>query len=191
MGGEPTGVSDETTDVFIEAAYFDKVRTYSKPGSTFMQVQLEDTTPPGEVADIWYQIRKRVGDIRASLPQGVIGPFFNDEFGDVDSALYMLTGEGATMRDLKAGDLVLVETASGALGYEVCSGATATDVEPVGNTLAAADPECPPPASPPAKKDDDPCFSETATACRLDDASLAPAAARTLNLALTRLRRPL
>jgi len=77
------------------------------------------------------------------------------------------------------------------LAPESGSGATATDVEPVGNTLAAADPECPPPASPPAKKDDDPCFSETATACRLDDASLAPAAARTLTLALTRLRRPL
>lgn len=94
-------VADPIEKTLQEVPYFDKVRTYSKPGSTFMQVQLEDTTPPGEVADIWYQIRKRVGDIRASLPQGVIGPFFNDEFGDVDSALYMLTGDGATMRDLK------------------------------------------------------------------------------------------
>ena len=67
----------------------------------------------------------------------------------------------------------LTVTPSGESG----SGAAATDVEPVGNALAAAEPECPsPPASPP-KDDDNPCFSETATACRLDDASLAPAAA--------------
>src|SRR5690606_26557471 len=63
--------------------------------------QLQDTTPPDQVADIWYQARKRVGDIRGSLPEGVVGPFFNDDSGAVDSALYMLWGEGATMRDLK------------------------------------------------------------------------------------------
>ncbi|EKF18464.1 efflux RND transporter permease subunit [Nitratireductor pacificus] len=94
-------VADPIEKMLQEIPYFDKVRTYSKPGSTFMQLQLDDTTPPGAVADIWYQVRKRVGDIRGSLPAGVIGPFFNDEFGDVDSALYMLSGEGATMRDLK------------------------------------------------------------------------------------------
>ncbi|MCR4268844.1 efflux RND transporter permease subunit [Nitratireductor sp. ZSWI3] len=94
-------VADPIEKTLQEIPHFDQVRTYSKPGSTFMQVQLQDTTPPDQVADIWYQVRKRVGDIRGSLPAGVIGPFFNDEFGDVDSALYMLTGDGATMRDLK------------------------------------------------------------------------------------------
>ncbi|WP_163264711.1 efflux RND transporter permease subunit [Chelativorans alearense] len=94
-------VADPIEKTLQEIPYFDKVTTYSKPGSTYMQVQLKDTTPPGEVADIWYQVRKRVGDIRSSLPSDVIGPFFNDEFGDVDSALYMLTGEGTSMRDLK------------------------------------------------------------------------------------------
>ncbi|WP_159585680.1 efflux RND transporter permease subunit [Chelativorans xinjiangense] len=94
-------VADPIEKTLQEIPYFDKVTTYSKPGSTYMQVQLKDTTPPGEVADIWYQVRKRVGDIRSSLPSDVIGPFFNDEFGDVDSALYMLSGGGASMRDLK------------------------------------------------------------------------------------------
>lgn len=94
-------VADPIEKTLQEIPFFDKVTTYSKPGSTFMQVQLQDTTPPGEVADIWYQVRKRVGDIRSALPADLVGPFFNDEFGDVDSALYMLWGEGASMRDLK------------------------------------------------------------------------------------------
>lgn len=94
-------VADPIEKTLQEVPYFDEVKTYSKPGSTYMQVQLQDTTPPEAVPDIWYQIRKRVGDIRGQLPVGVAGPFFNDEFGDVDSALYMLTGEGASMRTLK------------------------------------------------------------------------------------------
>jgi multidrug efflux pump len=94
-------VADPIEKTLQEIPYFDKVTTYSKPGSAYMQVQLQDTTPPGKVADVWYQVRKRVGDIRGSLPADMIGPFFNDEFGDVDSALYMLWGEDASMRDLK------------------------------------------------------------------------------------------
>src|SRR5690606_9402922 len=94
-------VADPIEKTLQEIPHFDKVTTYSKPGAAYMQVQLQDTTPPDQVADVWYQVRKRVGDIRGSLPDGVVGPFFNDDFGDVDSALYMLWGEGATMRDLK------------------------------------------------------------------------------------------
>jgi multidrug efflux pump subunit AcrB len=84
-----------------EVPYFDKVKTYSRPGSVVMQLSLVDSTPPSEVKECWYQARKRVGDIKANLPSGVLGPFFNDEFGDVDSVLYVLTGQDFTMRELK------------------------------------------------------------------------------------------
>ena len=94
-------VADPIEKTLQEVPYFDKIRTYSKPGQSYLQLTLQDSTPAGAVADVWYQVRKRVGDIRADLPDGVLGPFFNDEFGDVDSALYMLTGEGASMRALK------------------------------------------------------------------------------------------
>lgn len=57
--------------------------------------------PPAEVKESWYQTRKRVNDIKINLPPGVLGPFFNDEFGDVDSLLYVLTGQDFTLRELK------------------------------------------------------------------------------------------
>ncbi|MBH0237153.1 efflux RND transporter permease subunit [Methylobrevis albus] len=94
-------VADPIEKTLQEVPHFDKVRTYSQAGAAYMQVQLEDTTPPGAVADIWYQVRKRIADIRGQLPADIIGPFFNDEFGDVDSALYMLRGEGTDLRELK------------------------------------------------------------------------------------------
>ena len=56
------------------------------------------STPPAKVKDLWYQVRKKVGDIRGDLPAGIIGPNFNDEYGDVYSALYMLTADGLTPR---------------------------------------------------------------------------------------------
>jgi len=94
-------VADPIEKTLQEIPHFDKVRTYSRPGVTYLQVQLEDSAGPADVPDLWYQIRKRVGDMRQNLPSGVIGPFFNDEFGDVDSALYTLTGDGVSPRDLK------------------------------------------------------------------------------------------
>ncbi|ODN71888.1 efflux RND transporter permease subunit [Methylobrevis pamukkalensis] len=94
-------VADPIEKVLQEVPHFDKVRTYSKAGQVYLQVQLEDSTPAGDVKEIWYQVRKRVGDIRGDLPSGLHGPFFNDDFGDVDSALYMLKGEGAGLAALK------------------------------------------------------------------------------------------
>ncbi len=94
-------VADPIEKVLQEVPHFDKVRTYSTAGQVYMQVQIADTTPPGAVKEVWYQVRKRVGDIRADLPAGLVGPFINDDFGDVDSVLYMLKGEGADLRDLK------------------------------------------------------------------------------------------
>lgn len=94
-------VADPIEKKLQEVPYFHKVKTYSRPGSVVMELNLLDSAPPSEVQESWYQARKRVGDIRQNLPQGVIGPLFNDEFGDVDSFLYLLTGEDFTMRELK------------------------------------------------------------------------------------------
>jgi len=69
---------------------------------SFIQVYLLDKTPPAAVKEHWYQVRKKVGDIKSDLPAGIIGPNFNDEYGDVYSAIYMLTADGLTLADLKA-----------------------------------------------------------------------------------------
>lgn len=84
-----------------ELSQLDYVRTYSRPGQAVLHVQLKDSVRGREATDTWYQVRKKLADSRAELPEGVIGPFFNDEYGDVFSAVYMLTGEGATRADLK------------------------------------------------------------------------------------------
>lgn len=94
-------VADPIEKTLQEVPHFEKVRTYSTAGQSFLQVQLKDATPPAAVKDVWYQVRKRVGDAAGALPAGVIGPFFNDEFGDVDSALYMLQGDGVSLEALK------------------------------------------------------------------------------------------
>jgi multidrug efflux pump subunit AcrB len=66
-----------------------------------MSVQLKDFVRGRDATDTWYQVRKKMNDSRSELPQGVIGPFFNDEYGDVFSAIYMLTGEGVSRAELK------------------------------------------------------------------------------------------
>jgi multidrug efflux pump len=83
-----------------EIAEVDYVRTFSRPGATVIQVQLLDSVRQ-EAAGIWYQIRKKVADLRPDLPQGLIGPFFDDEYGDVFSAIYQLTGDGLGRAELK------------------------------------------------------------------------------------------
>ena len=81
--------------------YFEKVVTYSKPGFAAMQVTFRDNTPPAMVPTLFYQLRKKLDDVRPSLPPGVAGLYVNDEYGDVDSILYMVTGEGADYAQLK------------------------------------------------------------------------------------------
>ncbi|PZW45911.1 multidrug efflux pump subunit AcrB [Humitalea rosea] len=70
----------------------DILQTFARPGTATIQVTLRDTTPPREVAGLWYQVRKKVGDIAGNLPSGLRGPYFDDEYGDVFSALFALTG---------------------------------------------------------------------------------------------------
>ncbi len=94
-------VSDRIEKKLQELPYFDKVQTFTKPSFTAMQVIFKDTTPPAQVPWLFYLLRKKLGDLKADLPATLIGPDVNDEFGDVDSVLYMLSGEGADFAQLK------------------------------------------------------------------------------------------
>ena len=84
-----------------EVPYADVRRSYTKPGESLTILQLKDSSPPKEVANSWYQARKRVGDMRGTLPVGVIGPVFNDDFGDVYGSIIALSADGFSDEDLR------------------------------------------------------------------------------------------
>ena len=94
-------VTDKIERTLQEVPRADKIRSYSKPGESQIIFQVKDSTQAAEVADIWYTVRKKVGDLRSTLPTGVQGPFFNDEFGDVFGVIYALQGEGFSQAELK------------------------------------------------------------------------------------------
>ncbi len=94
-------VADPLEKRLQEMPQLDYVRTFSRPGFAAMTVQLKDHVRGREATDAWYQVRKKMGDSRGDLPQGVIGPFFNDEYGDVFSAVYMLKADGVSRAELK------------------------------------------------------------------------------------------
>ena len=94
-------ITDRLEKTLQEVPYFKWTRSYSKPGESLIVLELQDTAPSKEVAQIWYQARKKVGDIRRTLPQEIVGPFFNDEFGDVFGTIYAFTGDGFSMPQLK------------------------------------------------------------------------------------------
>lgn len=79
----------------------DYLRSYSRPGESMIFFTMKDSAPVKEVAETWYQIRKKVSDITSTLPQGVQGPFFNDEFGDVYTNIYTLAGDGFSPAQLR------------------------------------------------------------------------------------------
>ncbi|SES44821.1 efflux RND transporter permease subunit [Rhizobium sp. NFR03] len=83
-----------------ELTWYDRVETTTRPGYAFLTVTLKDNTPASAVEGEFYQARKKLGDEASSLPQGVIGPFVNDEYSDVSFGLYALKAKGLPMRDL-------------------------------------------------------------------------------------------
>src|ERR1700745_1671744 len=96
-----TQVADPIEKKLQELPYFEKVQTYSKPGFTALQVTFRDYTPAKDVPHLFYLVRKKLEDVQDQLPQGLLGPVVNDEFSDVDSILYMMTGDGADYAQLK------------------------------------------------------------------------------------------
>ena len=100
-------VTDRIEKTLQQVPHADKIRSYTKPGESLTILQLKDSSPPREVADSWYQARKRVGDARATLPQGVVGPFFNDDFGDVYGSIFALSADGFSPEEVReAAELV-------------------------------------------------------------------------------------
>ena len=84
-----------------ETRGLDFLRSYTIPGRATIFVNLKGSTKASEVPDIWYQVRKNIGDIRATLPAGVVGPGFNDDFGDTFGLIYGFTADGFTHRELR------------------------------------------------------------------------------------------
>jgi multidrug efflux pump subunit AcrB len=94
-------VTDRLEKALQSLQWIDYISSYTKPGEATLMVNLKDQTPPSAVPDQWYQVRKKIADMRQTLPQGTQGPFFNDEFGDVYAVIYGFTTDGFTYRELR------------------------------------------------------------------------------------------
>jgi multidrug efflux pump len=94
-------VTERIERTLQETRYLRTVRSYTTAGQTTIFVDLEQSAPPAAIPDVWYQVRKNVGDMRLTLPQGVVGPFFNDDFGDTFGIIYAFTADGFTFRELR------------------------------------------------------------------------------------------
>ena len=93
-------VADPLEKRMQELRWYDHVETFTRPGIAVMIVELSDKTPPADVPEQFYQARKKLGDEAHDLPQGVLGPFINDEYSDVDFALYAVEAHGIPPREL-------------------------------------------------------------------------------------------
>ena len=94
-------VTDKVERTLQEVPYADTIRSYTKPGESLTFIELKDSAPPKEVANSWYQARKRIGDMRSTLPAGVVGPVFNDDFGDVYGSIFALSADGFSDEELR------------------------------------------------------------------------------------------
>ena len=94
-------VTERLERTLQETDYLNRVRSYTTAGQTTIFVDLKQSTPPHKVPDIWYQVRKNIGDMRGTLPAGVIGPGFNDDFGSTFGIIYAFTADGFSFRELR------------------------------------------------------------------------------------------
>ncbi len=94
-------VTNTIEEKLEETPNLNVLRSYVTPGKTVIYVDLKDSTPPSEVPNAWYEVRKKVSDIQSQLPSGVVGPFFNDEFGDVYGIIYGITFDGFSWRQAR------------------------------------------------------------------------------------------
>jgi multidrug efflux pump subunit AcrB len=94
-------LTDRLERTLQETPSLDYLRSYTSPGSTTIFVNLKGDTPAAKIPSIWYDVRTSVGDIRRTLPDGAIGPEFNDKFGDVFGIIYGVTADGFSHRELR------------------------------------------------------------------------------------------
>ena len=95
-------VTDKIERTLQEIPYADKIRSYSKPGESQIIFQVKDIIKGADVTNIWYSVRKKVADMRGTLPGGIQGPFFNDDFGDVYGVIYALESDGFNYAAVKS-----------------------------------------------------------------------------------------
>lgn len=96
-----TQVTERLERTLQEVPNLDNLRSFTRPGVATIFLDLKGSTSPDAVADTWYQVRKKVADMRHTLPQGIVGPGFNDEFGDTYGLIYGFTGDGFSHRELR------------------------------------------------------------------------------------------
>ncbi|RWM90219.1 MAG: efflux RND transporter permease subunit [Mesorhizobium sp.] len=94
-------ITDRIEKKLEELPNLDYVKSYTKPGESVVFVNLKDTVAADQVQPLWYQVRKKLDDIKSTMPSDVQGPFYNDEFGDTYSLIYALTSDGISHRELK------------------------------------------------------------------------------------------
>lgn len=94
-------VTDRLERRLQEVPNLDHLRSFTRAGETTIFVDLLGSTQGQDVADTWYQVRKKIADIRHTLPPGLVGPFFNDEFGDTFGIIYAFTADGFSHRELR------------------------------------------------------------------------------------------
>jgi multidrug efflux pump subunit AcrB len=94
-------VTDRLERTIQQVPNLDFIRSFTRPGVSTIFVNLREDTPASRVPDLWYEVRKKVLDSRFSLPQGVIGPTFDDDFGETFGIVYAFTADGFTRRELR------------------------------------------------------------------------------------------
>ncbi|HLA29902.1 MAG TPA: efflux RND transporter permease subunit, partial [Pseudomonas sp.] len=94
-------VTERIEKKLMETGEYDRIVSFSRPGESMVTFLARDSMHSAEIPELWYQVRKKVSDIRHTLPPGIQGPFFNDEFGTTFGNIYALTGEGFDYAVLK------------------------------------------------------------------------------------------
>ncbi|KGD64737.1 RND efflux transporter [Alcanivorax nanhaiticus] len=95
-------ITERIEKKLMETGDFEHIQSYSRPGQSLVMFMARDEMRSAEIGELWYQVRKKVGDIRHTLPRDALGPFFNDEFGTTFGNIYALSGQGfdyAIMKD--------------------------------------------------------------------------------------------
>jgi multidrug efflux pump len=104
-GATAAEVSEQVTErietKLLETGSYEFIRGYSRPGESQVFFVARDSLRSAQLPDVWYQVRKKITDIRPTLPPGIQGPFFNDEFGETFGNIYALTGDGFDYAQLK------------------------------------------------------------------------------------------
>lgn len=95
-------VTDKIEKELMSTGQYDRILSYSRPGESMITFVANDTLKSHQIPDVWYDVRKKVNDMKHTLPQGIQGPYFNDEFGDTFGNIYILQGkdfDNATLKE--------------------------------------------------------------------------------------------